>query len=78
VKKQAARRVLLSYSDQGHVALLPLADGLSSLGSLSVVPLGEVGRYRPNRAASEAGSAVTEYLLVVDRAGCDMKKVASG
>jgi hypothetical protein len=43
------------------------ADGLAALGELSVVPLKEVGRYRPNRAASDAGSAVTEYLIVVDR-----------
>ena len=68
VQKQVARRVLLSYSSEGHVALQPLADALSQLGDLSVVPLKEVGRYRPNRAASDAGSAVREYLLVLDRA----------
>jgi adenine-specific DNA-methyltransferase len=77
VEKQVARRVLLSYSSEGHVALQPLADGLSTLGGLSVVLLKEVGRYRPNRAASDAGSAVTEYLLVVDRVPQGMRKAAS-
>jgi adenine-specific DNA-methyltransferase len=74
VEKQAVRRVLLSYSSEGHVALQPLADGLSTLGHVSVVPLKEIGRYRPNRAARDAGSAVTEYLLVVDRPLSDTRK----
>ena len=77
VEKQPARRVLLSYSDEGHVPMQPLADGLAAIGELSVVPLKEVGRYRPNRAASDAGSAVTEYLIVVDRRTQSIRKQAS-
>lgn len=77
VEQQAANRILLSYSDEGHVALQPLADGLSALGELSIVPLKEIGRYRPNRAASDAGSAVTEYLIVVDRRTKSNPKQAS-
>jgi adenine-specific DNA-methyltransferase len=30
-------------------------------------PLGSIGRYRPNKAASDAGSDVKEYLVVVTR-----------
>lgn len=67
VAMQNANRVLLSYSDEGHVPLAPLAEQLSSLGRLSVLPLKEIGRYRPNRAASKAGSSVTEYLLIFER-----------
>jgi adenine-specific DNA-methyltransferase len=68
IEKQAARTILLSYSDQGHVAMNPLSEALSQLGRLNVVPLKEVGRYRPNQAASDAGIKVTEYLLVLKRA----------
>lgn len=67
VDSMVARRVLLSSSSQGHVELSPLADALSKIGKLSVIPLKEIGRYRPNRAACNAGSAVTEYLLVIER-----------
>jgi adenine-specific DNA-methyltransferase len=77
VKRQAAKRVLLSYSDEGHVALQPLADGLSTLGDLSIVPLKEVGRYRPNRTASKAGSAVTEYLIMIEQKAGSIRKQAS-
>jgi adenine-specific DNA-methyltransferase len=58
-----SRRVFLSYSSEGHVALEDLRAGLEGLGALTVYMLGEVGRYRPNRAAVDAGSAVKEYLL---------------
>lgn len=77
VENQAARRILLSYSDEGHVALRPLADGLAALGHLSVVPLKAIGRYRPNRAASDAGSAVTEYLIIVNRCAHSLQQLAS-
>lgn len=63
VQRHPARRVLLSYSNEGHVELKPLAEALSTLGRLSIAPLGEIGRYRPNRAASDASASVTEYLL---------------
>jgi adenine-specific DNA-methyltransferase len=68
IEQQPARTILLSYSDQGHVALSPLSEALSQLGRLNVVPLKEVGRYRPNQSARDAGSKVTEYLLVLNRA----------
>jgi len=77
INKQKARRVLLSYSNEGHVPLEPLAEELSALGRLSVLPLKEIGRYRPNRAASDAGSAVTEYLLIVERSRLEAPKAAS-
>lgn len=60
-----ARRILLSYSSEGHVALDDLEVALSALGTLSVHGLGSIGRYRPNGAASAAASGVTEYLLEV-------------
>lgn len=78
VEKQTARRVLLSYSDEGHVDLKPLSESLSKFGELSIVELKEVGRYRPNRAASNASSAVTEYLLVIERRARVTRNARSG
>ncbi len=77
VETLAAQRILLSYSSEGHVALQPLVDGLSKFGHVSVAPLKQVGRYRPNRIASDAGSVVTEYLLVLDRVPYSMNMAAS-
>ncbi|HYD41387.1 MAG TPA: DNA adenine methylase [Anaeromyxobacter sp.] len=62
-----ARRVLLSYSSEGHISLPQLEDALATLGSLSVHAVGDIGRYRPNRAACEAGDSVREVLLEVER-----------
>lgn len=58
-----ARRVLLSYSSEGHVPKYELVEALKPLGSLVVHELGEIGRYRPNATASLAGNQVQEYLL---------------
>ncbi|MGZ3459523.1 MAG: DNA adenine methylase, partial [Archangium sp.] len=67
VARLPARRVLLSYSSEGHVALDALMRELTRLGSVSVHELKLVGRYRPNQAASVAASVVSEYLLVIER-----------
>jgi len=76
IKMQAARRILLSYSDEGHVELKPLSEALSKLGQLTVLPLKEVGRYRPNRTARDARSEVTEYLLIIDRSAQTVTQMA--
>jgi adenine-specific DNA-methyltransferase len=65
IERQPAKRVLLSYSDQGHVPLGPLADALRRLGKVTVMPLKALGKYRPNRVAGDNGASVTEYLLTV-------------
>lgn len=62
-----ARRILLSYSSQGHVLLDDLARGIEPLGDLQIHELGAIGRYRPNRSASAAGGEVTEYVLELQR-----------
>jgi adenine-specific DNA-methyltransferase len=76
VEKQPAHRVLISYSDAGHISLEPLADALAEFGKVLVIPLMELGRYRPNRAASKAGDIVTEYLIDFKQPICANKKVA--
>lgn len=68
IESTPARRILLSYSSQGHVDLDELHESLGLLGDVTLHELGPVGRYRPNRAASSAGDLVTEFLLEVQRA----------
>lgn len=66
---QRANRVLISYSDDGHVQLNQLIDELEKTGTVEVVELGSIGRYRPNLAASSHKSTVTEYLIDYRRDG---------
>jgi len=63
VIKQKAKRVLLSYSNEGHVKLEELQKHLSRHGSVEVFTLGSIGRYRPNRTAVTNNSNVQEYLI---------------
>lgn len=60
---QKAKRVLLSYSNEGHVNLSDIQQRLSKYGSVDIVDLGSIGRYRPNRTAVSNSSIVREYLV---------------
>lgn len=62
-----SRRILLSYSNEGHIELEDLATSLQNEGNVSFIELKDVGRYRPNKTASKGGSAVKEYLIIIDR-----------
>jgi len=63
VSSQEAYRVLISYSNDGHVQLDQLVEKLKRTGTVDVVELGSIGRYRPNVVASSHKSAVKEYLI---------------
>lgn len=63
ITNQKAHRVLLSYSDEGHVKLDELRERLSSHGTVEVIDLGSIGRYRPNKVAVENNANVCEYLI---------------
>jgi adenine-specific DNA-methyltransferase len=63
IRDVGARRVFLSYSSEGHVPLVRLERELAKLGSVAIHRLGDVGRYRPNGAASANGSFVSEFLI---------------
>lgn len=67
VQALPARRMLLSYSTEGHVPLDSLAEALAPLGTVTMHALMQVGRYRPNTAASKAGSGVGEFLIGIER-----------
>lgn len=60
-----SRRVLLSYSNEGHVDLAELTERLSDVGSVVTHPLALIGRYRPNLAASARASTVNEFLIEI-------------
>lgn len=71
-----SRRVLMSYSDEGHVSLDELGSVLSPLGDVAVHSLMSVGRYRPNVTASRRGSAVEEVLITIDRPALGLEAAA--
>lgn len=68
VERLASRRVLISYSCEGHVGLEELCAGLERCGTVECTPVHGVGRYRPNRTASANGGSVTEYIISFTRA----------
>ena len=65
VSSLPARRIFLSYSTEGHVPIKSLTDTLAGIGELNVHSLQNIGRYRPNRAASKASSDVGELLFCI-------------
>ncbi|WMT42267.1 DNA adenine methylase [Paenibacillus sp. D2_2] len=67
IKKLNSNRILLSYSEEGHVPINQLMDNLSQIGSATPFKLMKVGRYRPNKTASMARSTVSEYLIVIEK-----------
>ncbi|MCW5715427.1 MAG: DNA adenine methylase [Bauldia sp.] len=71
-----ARRILLSYSTDGHVPLDLLVEAMECSGRVSLHHLGEIGRYRPNQAASAGAAAVGEVLIAVDRPAASSKAAA--
>lgn len=60
-----AERILLSYSNEGHVNQAQLVSALREAGQVHLRPVQEIGRYRPNARASAAGDTVTEYVVEV-------------
>lgn len=60
---QNARRVLISYSNDGHIRLEQLVDELEQTGTVNIIELGSIGRYRPNLTASSNKPEVKEYLI---------------
>lgn len=63
ILKQKANRVILSYSNEGHIRLEELVDRLSPYGEVFLVELKRIGRYRPNRTAVENSAEVNEFLV---------------
>jgi adenine-specific DNA-methyltransferase len=68
-----AERILLSYSNEGHVEQSRLLHSLRALGDIEVHPLQSIGRYRPNAKAAAAGNAVREYVIDI----CPFQSIAA-
>lgn len=62
-----AQKVMLSYSSEGHICMQDMKVELSKIGTSTMHPLGDIGRYRPNKIASSTASDVSEFLVVVER-----------
>jgi adenine-specific DNA-methyltransferase len=58
-----ANRILISYSEEGHVPMGELKAALDGQGEVIMHELLTVGRYRPNQQASSKRSSVKEYLI---------------
>ena len=69
VAEQRAHRVLISYSNDGHVRLEELINQLEMTGTVSLLELASIGRYRPNVVASTRKPEVKEYLIDYKRRG---------
>lgn len=67
VHSLTSQKVLLSYSSEGHICMQDMKAELSKIGKSTMHPLGAIGRYRPNKAASSTASDVNEFLVVVER-----------
>lgn len=63
VSSQNANRVLISYSNDGHIQLDQLVEELEKTGMAEVIEMGSIGRYRPNLTASLHKPEVKEYLI---------------
>lgn len=61
-----ARKILLSYSNEGHVDRDRLVASLSEAGQVTLHPLQTIGRYRPNAGAAAAGDTVDEYVIEIE------------
>lgn len=69
VLQTPAERILLSYSNEGHVNQAHLVNALTEAGEVTIRPIQEIGRYRPNARASAAGDTVAEYVIEVTPIG---------
>lgn len=63
ISNMNVNRVLLSYSNDGHVPIRALVDHLSKTGTVNIEEIQIIGRYRPNKMAGENKSEVSEYLI---------------
>lgn len=67
VRNLSARRVLISYSNDGHIDISEMKSALKTLGDVVVHSLGEIRRYTPNDESRANGEQVREVVLEVRR-----------
>jgi adenine-specific DNA-methyltransferase len=67
ISQMDAKRILLSYSNAGHIQLNDLTAELKSIGIVNKYELMDIGQYRPNKTASNNHSSVKEFLISVEK-----------
>tara|TARA_R110001583_G_C5669945_1_gene410678 strand:+ start:9651 stop:10706 length:1056 start_codon:yes stop_codon:yes gene_type:complete len=67
IKQLDSKKILLSYSSEGHVEINELIQNLIDVGTVEVFPLQKIGRYRPNKKASDNNNIVDEFLIVIEK-----------
>ena len=67
VRSLSARRILISYSNDGHIAISEMRAALNTIGEVEVHCLGEIRRYTPNDESRANGEQVREVVLEVRR-----------
>ncbi len=77
IEAQAAQRILLSYSSEGHVGIDDLYARLETKGTVEVFDIADIGRYRPNQVASDRASSVTEHLIVIKKRAVRARRAAA-
>lgn len=77
ISSHQARRILLSYSSEGHVAIDDLQACLEDKGRVEIYDLAAIGRYRPNKVARDNASSVTEHLIVIQKDARRARRLAS-
>lgn len=65
VSQIQAERVLVSYSNDGHIKMNEMIDVFNNIGKVKVDSLGEISRYGPNKKALESNSNVNEFLVEI-------------
>lgn len=65
IQGSTARKILLSYSNEGHVDRDCLMAALSDSGHVTLHPIQTIGRYRPNASAAAAAGTVDEYVIEI-------------
>ena len=70
-----ARRIFMSYSTEGQVSVTTLYEIFRRLGNVVMHKIDEIGRYRPNQAASQARSHVSEILFEIEKEKCTKMEV---
>lgn len=67
VRSTRAGRVLISYSDEGHIDLHDLTSALGQLGEVTVHNFGHIRRYTPNEKSRSNGEQVREVVIELGR-----------
>ncbi|EAM6500229.1 DNA adenine methylase [Klebsiella pneumoniae] len=67
VSEIQAKKVLVSYSNDGHIKMDEMIAAFNNLGMVKVSSLGEINRYEPNKKPLKSISNVNEFLVEIEK-----------